>query len=65
MKWLRPSLSFEKLTIYLLLIFFALLFLLPTFVAINTAFKPRFACFSSYVDFDLYRIPGRLSSLPI
>ena len=40
MKWLRPSLSFEKLTIYLLLIFFALLFLLPTFVAINTAFKP-------------------------
>ena len=40
MKWLRRSLSFEKLAIYLLLIFFALLFLLPIFIAVNTAFKP-------------------------
>lgn len=40
MKWLRRSLSFEKSAIYVLLIFFALLFLLPTFIAINTAFKP-------------------------
>ena len=41
MKWLSRSLGFKKLAIYLLLIFFALLFLLPTFIAVNTAFKPQ------------------------